>query len=59
MQHREEFKVRVQLQGYNLTGIMQKQRDSSHSWSAVMEGYRLFWKHSRKVRRGVALYLRE
>lgn len=55
----EEFEDCVQLQGYNLIGIMQKWRDSSRKWSAAMEEYRLFRKESRKARRGVALYVTE
>lgn len=32
----------VQLQGYNLTGIMQTWQDSVCDWSAAMDGHRLF-----------------
>jgi len=53
MQHREEFKVCVQLQGYNLIGIVQKWWDSSHHWSAPMEGYWLFRKDSWAGEEGV------
>lgn len=34
----------VQLQGYDLTGIMQTWQDSACDWSAAMGGYRLFRK---------------
>lgn len=43
----EEFEDCVQPQGYQLW-------DSSHNWSAVMKGYRLLRKDSKKVRKGLA-----
>lgn len=41
---REEFKVCVQLQGYDLTGITEAWWDSSRDWGAAMDGERLFRK---------------
>ncbi|KAK4816349.1 hypothetical protein QYF61_015663 [Mycteria americana] len=44
----DELEICVQLQGYDLVGIMEAWWDGSHDWSIAMEGYRLF----RKDRKG-------
>lgn len=54
----------MQLQGYDLNGIMETWQNRSHKWSAAIDGYRLFYAGHRKDRqgrrgKGVALYVRE
>lgn len=43
----EELEVHVQLQGYHLIGTAAIWWDSSHKWSAAIDGYRLFKKDGR------------
>lgn len=50
---RDELEICMQLQGCGLTGITETWGDSSHDWSAAMEGCRLFRKG--RQGRGVAL----
>ena len=52
----DELEICVQLQGYGLTGITEAWWDSSHDWSAAMEGCRLFRK-DRLGRRGRGVVL--
>ena len=56
----EELEVCVQLQGYDLTRITEMCWDSSHNWSAAMDGYKLFRK-DRLGRQGgeTVLYMRQ
>ncbi|GAB0203090.1 hypothetical protein GRJ2_002774600 [Grus japonensis] len=56
----EELEVCVWLQGHDLITITETWWDSSHDWTAVMDGYVLFRK-DRPARRGggAALYVRE
>lgn len=39
--NRDEIETCVQLQGYNLVGIMETQWDGSHDWNIAMKEYRL------------------
>lgn len=36
--NKQELEVSVQLQGYDLTGIMKMQWGGLHGWSAAVEG---------------------
>ncbi|GAB0185698.1 hypothetical protein GRJ2_001035100 [Grus japonensis] len=56
----EELEICVQSQGHNLIAITETGWDSSHDWSAVMDGYILFRKdRPAQQSGGVALYVRE
>ncbi|CAM5155513.1 unnamed protein product [Natator depressus] len=55
-----ELEVLVMSRNYDVIGITETWWDSSHDWSTVMDGYKLFRK-DRQGRKGggVALYVRE
>ena len=53
----EELEVCVQLQSSELIGIMQTWWDSSHDWSAVVDGYRLLRKDRLGQQEAITLYM--
>ncbi|TRZ14264.1 hypothetical protein HGM15179_012846 [Zosterops borbonicus] len=57
---KEELEIIVQQQSYDVVNITEMWWDDSHSWSTMLDGYKLF-RRDRKGRRGggVALYIRE
>ena len=56
----EELEAIVCSESYDIVAIMEMWWNNSHSWSAMMEGYRLF-KRDRLGRKGggVALYVKK
>lgn len=48
----EEVEFCVQLQGYELIGVMERWWDSSYDWSAAVDGYRLFRKEGQEGEKG-------
>ena len=56
----EELEAIVQSESYDIVAITETWWNDSHSWSAVMDGYRLF-KRDRQGRKGsgVALYVKK
>ena len=56
----EELEAIVWSESYDIVAIMETWWNDSHSWSAVMDGYRLF-KRERQGRKGsgVALYVKK
>lgn len=52
MGSQQESEISVQLWGYDLTGITKRWWDSSHNWSAAVEGYGLFRKGRMRQRGG-------
>lgn len=54
----EDLKVCVQLQCYNLIGIMETCWDSSHNWSIVVGGCKLPRKDRLVLHEGTSLYMR-
>ncbi|RMC13000.1 hypothetical protein DUI87_10529 [Hirundo rustica rustica] len=58
--NKQELEAMVQQQSYDVVAITKTWWDESHSWSAALDGYKLF-RRDRKGRRGggVTLYVRE
>lgn len=55
----KEFEIWVKLQGYDFVEITDMWWDVSHDWSVVLEGYRLFKKDRKMIRKNCPLCKRE